>query len=476
MPVTRTAVLIDLGEDWEMPDALDEPPRRDWHRAMLMVALIAVLATAGAAPAHNSLREVTALAGEGTHAFAVSGNALHVVAPSGNQSSVSSYALANGRLRWQANVTGLVTRLLPSAGVLLAIGSTIRGLTVLPDSVGALDEATGRVLWSSPNSELVDVRPDVGVAVLVRNQAPHAGQVFAIDLRGGAIRWSVQPDATEWALVAAAQDQAEVVGPARVALLVDQNATVLDEATGAVVATRTVPIPPAEQRADIDLPRLSIVDNQVIVAYEDHFKTVLSGFGLGLQPHWQIIMPSQTSFVAACGPVICVGTGVLATCAPVRCSAIDSALFGLDPATAHIRWMSRLWSRTNGLLTGARLLAVNREPPGSLLSEDGVIDADSGALVIQLAQWMPVDAAPAGTAGSAGSAGTAGRFGPVLVATHSGPYHSWFAWLDPYAAEGEPALAPLGLLAVSGEDCQSTVRYLVCPTLARELAIWRIDG
>jgi hypothetical protein len=473
----EVGVLIDLGEDRSAPDTRAPLPR-DWHRVLLVIGLVATLATGGSAHPGPALIRVAALPGAGTSPFLVTGDAVDVVEPSTvDEVRVSSYPIAGGPRRWAAALPRLDYALdyvlldaspagvLP--GVLLAVSPTVVGQGAHNGAVAALDARTGRRLWFQWSADLVAVRADLGTAVLVHDNQSVLGDVYAVDLRTGQARWTVPlvPANAAWALVTSSPQASTAA--ARVVVLVDDRLIVLDQATGQRLASRDVGIPSADDRQDVDSPRLYVIGQRVIVAYEERFHTVLASFNLAtLEPRWRSTMPTETSFLAGCGPVLCAGTGILATCKPVRCSAIDSVLYGLDPNSAEVRWSSTTWSWSGPVFnTGpigggpgrdGRLLVYNREPPGSLAEADAVVDAGTGRLLLNLGNWLPVPAEP--------------NSATVLVAARGGALDSWFAVLR---TGPSPGLRPLGRLPVAGRECQSTERYLVCPTLDRQLVTWR---
>jgi hypothetical protein len=446
-----------------MPAAEQERPprrRRDRRPWLLLLALAPALALAGSVPAQPAFREVASAPAAGIQVFAMTADAIDVVEQSGvDAATIASYPLTGGGQRWRVTIPGAVNDLVPEpgTGVLLAVNLAGAGVGRPDASVAALDAATGRLLWSRPGARLVDVRADLRRAVLDMGRAPVSTGVIAIDLRTGEPAWTVPlgRSGTSWALVTGSGQGSE--HPGRLFALVDDAVTLLDEASGAVLASTHVEIPPVDERRDARAPRLYLLGGQGIVAYEDHFHTVFAAYDLtALVPRWRATMPTETSVLASCGPLLCAGTGILSTCFPVRCSEIDSFLYGLDPGTAAQRWVNRGWSRTGAVLgAGTRVIAFNREPAGSLLAHAAVIDPATGRVAVDLGAWSPVRPAP----------GTA----TVLLAQQDDSYHSWFALLR----AGTGGLVPLGRLAVAGEACQSTAVHLVCPTLDGRLTVWR---
>jgi PQQ-like domain len=475
-------VLIDLGEvrPVEVPATLPEPVRPATRRWWLFaLALLPVLTTALSTRPHSAFWQVTAVPAGPGQVFAVTGDAIASLAEATAQrATVVSYPVAGGALRWRAVLPGPVSDLSPVAGSGVLVTRYVPGtIEILPDGslrssgpdpyVAALDLRTGRLLWTRPGAYVVDLRSDLHLAVLARGRPGLASQVFAIDLRSGRPAWAVpvpDPD-PPWVLVAAAGETAGAGAgdapragpPPRIAVLSGETVMLVDEATGAVAASAGVDIPSADARSDHRPPRLYLLGDQSIVAYEDQFHTVFAAYSLtSLAAEWRTTMPTETSFVARCGRLLCAGTGILATCFPVRCSEIDSFLYGLDPRTAKVRWVSRGWSRTGPALgDGARVIALNRERTGSLLARGAVIDPETGRQVLDLGGWFPVSPAPETLTS--------------LVTLHNDALHSWFAAIR---AAGT-GLVPLGQLPVAGEACQSAPGYLVCPTVGQRLTVWR---
>jgi outer membrane protein assembly factor BamB len=447
-------VVIDLGDTWATPVPEQAAPprgrvdRRMW--LMLLVLVLVLVATRGARPA-TALRQVAAVAVAGTQVFTISGSALEVIERTGGDAStISSYSLASGAPRWRTTIPGAATDLIPvpGTGILLAVND-LQPEQVSPDAnTVALDEATGRLLWTRPGAQVVDVLPKPGRVVLSTGKDMVATQVFSIDLRVGKQAWSLPLGgaSTRWAFAGGAAG--------RLFALVDDTVTLVDEVSGAVVGSAPVGIPSSDDRRDNRAPRLYLIDGRGIVAYEDKFHTVYTAYDLTTPAaRWRTTMPTETSFLAGCGPVLCAGTGVLDTCFPVRCSAIHEFLYGLDPGTGQQRWTNRGWSHTGAFLGGGdRVVAFNREPTGSFLAHAAVIDATTGQVAIDLGPWFPVVPAP----------GTP----TVVVALRDDSLHTWFGLLN-------DGIVPLGRLPVAGEACQTTNAYLVCPTLDGHLTVWR---
>jgi outer membrane protein assembly factor BamB len=457
-------VLIELGDTWSAPAPEEARPprrRRDPRPWLLLLTLAPVLVLGGAAGPPSLFREVASAPVDGVQVFAVTADSIEVVEQSEvDASTVASYPLSGGGRRWVTRVLGPVDDLLPepAAGVLLAINLGPGGVGRPVGGVSALDAGTGRLLWSRPGAHLVQVRLDQRRAVLYHGRGPVATAVTAVDLGTGTPVWTtpLEQPGVPWAAVAV-PTPGTGSPPGPVLALVGDTVMALDAASGAVLASRRVGIPSAEERHDARAPRLYILGGQGIVAYEERFHTVFAAYDLAaLTPRWRTTMPTETGFLAGCGPVICAGTGILSTCFPVRCSEIDSFLYGLDPGSAAQRWVSRGWSRTGAVLgAGTRVVAFNREPVGSLLARAGVIDPATGELAVDLSTWTPVDPAP----------GTP----TVLVASQQDSYHSWFALLR--ADLGR--IVPVGRLPVAGEACQTAGVHLVCPTLDGRLTVWR---
>lgn len=469
-------MFIDLGDDWSVavPEQHRRFDRRIW---LLLLALVPVLAVGGSARVEQVFREVTSVPASGAQVFATGPDRVDVLESSGTDTStLASYPVDGGPRRWSGRVPGPVNELLlqETAGVLLALDVPASAADEPAASVAALDTASGRLLWSRTGAHLVDVQPQRRRAVLYTGAAP-ATEVFAIDLRTGQQSWVLHvghPHAA-WAVVGGQQAiQAGVrmgtgvaqpggtdpqpARPGRLIALVDDTLTLIDEESGAVLATRAAGIPSDDARRDERPPRLYLIGRQGILGYEDHNQTVYSAYDLtGLARRWHTTMPTEISVLTACGGTLCAGTGLLLTCYPVRCSAIDSFLFGLDPGTAATRWISARWSRTGATLDGpASVLAFNREPPG-LTASGAVIDPITGRTLLELGRWAPVAAAP----------GTP----TTLLTLPSDSYHSWLAVLGARPAR----LIPIGRLPVAGEACQSTTTTLTCPTLDGRLTVWR---
>ncbi len=454
-PGPRPEALIELGEDWSVPEPVADPeaPRRRRSGWLFVLALLPALALTVSARPPTPFREVATVPAASNQIFVVTAGTVAVVeAALGDSSRVTSYPLSGGPARWTANVPGPVGALVPQPGsrVLFAVSA--------PGFVAALDLDSGELLWSMPGAFLVDGRDGTGRAVVAVDRTPASRTVRALDVRTGRPLWSVSlpapPAAAPWILVAGPDG----TGPGRVAVLDGDTLSVLDEASGARLASTSAGIPSADERHDARVPRLYLLGGRAIVAYEANFHTVLSGYDLDpFALRWSASMPTETSSLSACGPVLCAGTGPLGTCFPVRCSAIDSYLFGLDPVTATLRWVSPTWSRTGPPLpTGTRptVIVFNREPPG-LTARAGIVDPRTGQVLLNLGSWAPVNPAPDTPA--------------ILAATEDDSYHSWFAMLR----TGGTALVPVGRLPVAGQACQSAPAYLVCPTLDGRLTVWR---
>src|SRR5262245_51188288 len=261
--------VIELGDTWSTPPA-EQPERRDGRPDprvwLLLLALVPVLAMGGSGRPAPAFREAASVAAAGTQVFAITGGEIDVVeASSMDSATVASYPLAGGARRWSATIPGPVNYLVPEAGVLLVVNVSAAGPGRPLPSVTALDQATGRMLWSRPGARLVDVPPGRGRAVMSFGRDPVATGVLAVDLRtggpGGSVRLSGRPGAA-WAVVGGPDLDSRVAG--RLLTLVDDTLALVDEDSGEVVATAQVGIPSTDARRDARAPRLYVMGTQGI--------------------------------------------------------------------------------------------------------------------------------------------------------------------------------------------------------------------
>jgi outer membrane protein assembly factor BamB len=454
------AGLIDLGEDrWEpVPDRYRRPGRRVPPVLAAVLAAVALVVPGGperAAPRLIALAEVPATRSAVTAlspdtAF-VADWADAVVDGQHLLGLVSAYPLPGGVPRWQARlpVPAQDLRVAAAAGVVLAT-TVVNGV----QAVTALDAGTGRVLWRADSREAVHVPADSGAALFYGPD----GSVGWVDLRSGRDVWSRSvPRYGDFGLLPGA-------GPADRARLMmlslDGAVDVVDEASGALVASGRIPAPDSGTGTDGDSnggAGATGGDGGTAAGGDATSGTTVAGV-LGRILVMRRQAPDSGSVTAfdpdTFRPLWTVaGTfqGVASACGYLVCLPDAGGLHALDPGSGATAWRSDEWDAARALDAG-RLLAFADDPARGL----AVLGAGTGRELVRLRGWTSVDD-PASHL-------------PVLLARPDDTGGTVIAGLDPGSAR--PAV--LGDLPdAAPSTCQAAGGVLVCATVRHTLRMWR---
>jgi PQQ-like domain len=430
-----TTAMIDLGEDWDLPDQ-PAPPRTSARRLPLILAILLLASLlGGAAVPRYGLVSLFAVPIEVGSVYTVSGDSLYL----SRAGQVSAYRLPAGTPEWSAPTAQQVGALLPmpQAGVVLAqfAGGDPTGMV-------ALDARTGRVLWRDDHARLLGAPDPRRVLLLVSDQ------MRAVDVPTGRTIWE-RPRGLGMGWVLPDVDPLQTAPP-RLAFDGGDGVTeVVDAVSGAVVARARLETQwPSGIGVTSDgavsvttggflLAARSVVGNRLFVARQQDGGTLVDAYDLGTLAHlWRTRLRPSAFFITDCGAVLCADG--------------FTSIAGIDPGSGSVLWNSRQWREARPL-PGGRLLVTS----ATAIEPVSVVDASDLRPIMGLPGWSPV-------------AGFAP--GSWLVARDSQGLRTWFAALDP----GAPALHPLGWAwGVQISQCEYRDAYLACPTVHNELRLWR---
>jgi outer membrane protein assembly factor BamB len=405
--------------------------------------------------------------------YAIEGDSLYVaeVTVTGNQ--VSAYRLRDGRLRWATPVTllGSLVSFQRRDGVLLA---SMYAPGVTGDHTVALDEPTGRVLWTSADIRAALLPADGRVLLTHQYVADPTGdgplderlgtEVAAVDLRDGRVAWRYRmgpgcrfgvdaaPAAGSRMAILCTVDGADPAAPDPAARTQAGELRWVDLATGRVDPAVRLTLPVVRASDPLALPRvdapaigpaLSVVGGRILVGTAREGGADLTVYdGASLRPLWTRRM-SDIDYGAT-------------PCAGALCLSDEYGLTVVDPGTGRVRWQTtdRAYAQPPGPLSD-RLLV---EPLGG--ARAALVEAGTGRPVLDLSGWRAVTAGPGAV--------------PVFARWRPNPDgRAWFATVD-----GDPlAVRLIGFAPdVLQDQCRTDGRYLVCLTLTRTLRVWRYRG
>jgi outer membrane protein assembly factor BamB len=445
------AGLIDLGEDRSEP-VPDRYRRRVPPVLAAVLAAVALVIPGGperAAPRLIPLAEVPATRSAVTAlspdtAF-VADWADAVVDGQHLLGVVSAYPLPGGAPRWQARlpVPAQDLRVAAAAGVVVAT-TVVNGV----EAVTALDAGTGRVLWRADSRDAVHVPADSAAGLFYGPD----GSVGWVDLRSGRDVWSRSvPRYGDFGLLPGAgpTDRTRLM-----MLSLDGAVDVVDEATGALVASGRIPAPNSGTGTDGDstdaapgaggsgggadaMSGTSVagVLGRILVMRRQAPATVTAFDPDTFRPLWTVAGTFQ---------------GVALPCGYLVCLPDAGGLNALDPGSGAIAWRSD-WDAARPLDAG-RLLAFADDPARGL----AVLGAATGRELVRLTGWTSVD--------------DLGSHLPALLARPDDTGGTVVAGLDPGSAR--PAV--LGDLPdAAPSTCQAAGGVLVCATVRHTLRMWR---
>jgi hypothetical protein len=434
------AVVIDLGEAWSVVEErrAGERPRPARRAALAALLLLVVLLLAGGSAVTTSpFTPLASIDVAGRPAIEVGGGGVFVAGGTGAALFVARYALDTGAMTWKIAVSDRPDALTYLAGA--AVVTVWFSAQTGANRVTVLDAATGARLWELPGALYSPPTPDAKQALTVAGDPNAPGQMSYTDLRTGRAIWTrpvpagaqivttdtrTRSDAAGFVVAAPdgtvtllARDTGAVLGSAKVARLVPDNAPTLnpeDIATinvsgGQLLVARRTGTPNGEI-ASYDLPGLTL-------------RWVRSGLMPGYYP-WP------------CGPNLCL-------------SGFTGGMTALDPATGASRWTTEDW-QADGDLGGGRMLAFR----DGGLDHAGILDSTTGQLLGDLGNWTVVSGPDIHLATE-----------PVRGNVRS----TWIGVVDP----GRAAVRPVGKLdGLSTGGCISRADLLVCRTLDAKVRVW----
>ncbi|GAA3932161.1 outer membrane protein assembly factor BamB family protein [Actinoplanes auranticolor] len=342
-------MVIDLGDASAVPETPPSPGTTRRRPTALGLAVLAVLALAGSAPAEPPRLRSILVTDDLAGAFTLAPSALFTSSFVGRQAQVRRYSLADRSVQWTTALPQSVGDLeLTDAGVLTVVSPEYT-------QVSFLDSDTGTLLWRRTSGATTVLRV-IGDSVLMTST--HARSEHAVlertSLRTGQPLWSRRLDAFGYLDV----DDAGGI------LTVDQQgrAAVLDAADGAVRATADLGFAWDPQRyvGDGGTVRFETYGDRLYVTRRERGVGSVTAYRLtDLRPLWR--SPAKIfGQPTECGASLCVST--------------VSGMTVLDAGTGEPRWISTGWrsgrdSVALGIPGPPRLLVigVGRIPRRALL-------------------------------------------------------------------------------------------------------------
>ncbi len=421
------ASVIDLGLMRDQPDPGREPPRggrsirwsvpaRRWALACCLVLIL--VAVGGAAAPWPSLSLISSWPPESAAGYMLDDGELFVLSQ-GPDSTLSTYDLPAGRLRWSVPV------LAPAAQLFAAwrAGGSVVVMTQPPDGsccdLIAYGEADGELRWSRQGAPT-----DIDAANhLVALSLPTSTQV--VDLATGRVLWQGIDSVVSF-----------LPWPDQILVTTyrDGNVERRDLRTGHVLARGPV-FPP-----DKTLMSSTTVDGQLIVSYaSDSRDGTVAAYDVDtLALRWRRY-GYRTEGVAPCGPVICLVAG--------------GAMEAVDPGTGAARWRATDWA---GQEWDGRLLvfAVRQGELRPVAATDPL----TGRTLLDLRAWRMMDlAAPPGS--DLLLRGASADKGRTALAV---------------ADLGRLSLRVVGVIPGEVRDCQRAGASLACRTPDGGLQVWAL--
>jgi outer membrane protein assembly factor BamB len=388
--------------------------------------LVLLCSSASAAPVPPPLSTIFSLEVGPADAYALTDGGQLLAQTFG---SLTSYDLGTGRMRWQTGQSSPTYRLRTGDGLVLMrpymIGAGDPGTTAISVATGvARWRRSGNVVTVAGSSTLLAVttpRPLAGPARQVQ------GRIDAVDPLTGGTRWSV--DVPSRAIMVGVPGPADI-GARMLLVHDDRTAALHDLDTGQLLTSAQLPA------ADYGPQNPVVAGGLILLRHPGQFGTEISAYDPStLKQVWSESAEGAYS-IAACGELACV-TG-------------PTGIRGVDPATGDQRWTRPRWQSIDQ--RGTMFIAYG-EPDAT--NPIGVIDPDTGKVVIQLDGWRPVG----GTGGA-----------DHLLVTRS--VDAGARTMVAVAHLGDPRPNLLAELPAGTGDCQSVPSRLVCRSMYGELVVW----
>ena len=429
MDVDGGAVVIDLGlERGEPPSYRSRggASAPSWAPIVFLGVLVLLIAGASAGPAQAPLTPVFSLevGPADTYTITADGDLL-----AQTYGLLTSYDLADGRMRWQAGQSTPAYRLRLDDGLLL-----MRPWTAGSDepATTAISVADGTAQWTRPGAVVTVAGSGTLLAVnAVRSLSGSGrrvqGPVDAIDPETGWTRWTVPVPNTAVLLgVPGAADEMS-----RMLLMHDDRTlAVHDLATGRLLARTTVPA------ADYNPENPTVAGGMILLRHPGHWGAEISAYDPAtLRRAWsQPVGPAYE--IVSCGRLACLSG--------------PDGVHAIDPQTGALRWSRAAWRSIEPV--GARYVAYRAPDHTDPVT---VFDPATGGSQIDLDGWRPV---PAG--------GVINHL--VLTRSVEGGTRTMVAVARP----GEQQPRPLAALPAGNGDCQAVPGRLVCRSMYGELVVW----
>jgi outer membrane protein assembly factor BamB len=454
MDVESGAVFIDLGLERGEPVGYGSPERATsptWFGPALLGVLILLCTGASAAPARSPLSTVFSLQVGPADAYALADDGQLLAQTFG---TLTSYDLGTGRLRWQNGESTPSYRLRTGDGLVLmrplAVGSGDPGTTAVSVATGAARwRRAGNVVTVAGSPTLLAVSSVRSVAGAGRRVE---GSIDAVDPLTGNTRWTVRVPSTA-VLVSVpgpADDGAGTTGAgttgagttgagttgarttgARMLLVRDDRTAVLhDLDTGRELARTS--LPPADYGPDNPV----VAGGLLLLLHPSPWGAEVSAYDpVSLRQVW-----TESAD----------GAATIQSCGLLACLTGTAGIRAIDPQTGDERWSRPRWQAIGeqGPMTIAYAAADDTEPVG-------VIDPDTGRVLVSLVGWRPV--------GGTGS-------GDHLLVTRA--VDAGARTMVAVARPGDPQPRLLADLPAGTGDCQAVPTRLVCRSMYGELVVW----
>jgi outer membrane protein assembly factor BamB len=456
-----TEVLIELDAAPVAPVSVG-PPAQRYRTFGLVVAVLLVLALAGAVPEVSPQWRRGGLAATAWPdvAYEVAGDRLYVSVVFRGDRAVTGYSVQPFRALWTAHLPagdGDRLELQPLAGRLLVrVTRSERG-----PSTTALDARTGAQVWTVPH----EVTPLPGGRTgLVQEQEFRAGDeydessktagplyfsetgraygwppgrtvLYGIDLADGRERWSAPwagsifaapgsgRPATVVVVSAEKQGNAGRTGPTVVQLL--------DADTGVVRSERRVAAETVDPSTVVSdggtAVNAEVVDDALVLTRFEQGGSVRTAYALAdLGERWRLRYRDVN--------------GMSRFCAGVPCVETVSGLSVLDPVTGAVRWKAP--GATDLTARGGHALELDTS--GSVAAPMRTVDAATGVPRVDLSGWTMI---------AAGAPGA-----PLVLAAPGADGGTSFGVLR----SGERAVRIVGRSAGTTSDCRADARLVAC--------------